>query len=117
VDRVEVDAGGLALDQDDRLAGLAEDDVVNLLSLLGPDVGGELRDDGAGVEDVVAERVDERHHQRGLGRFLGLQEGELLGDAGRDLAEAVNQVHGGLTVSRGETLALSSAPHEVTPLS
>ena len=89
----QVDPVVLALEQHDRVA-VAEDRVVDLLALLRADVGDELGDHLGRVEHVVPQHVvDERHHEGGLGRLLGLHVVDPLPDPARHLAQSVGQVH------------------------
>ena len=82
----EIDAVVLALEEHDRVA-VPEDRVVDLLALLRPDVGDELRHDLRWIEYVIAEHVvDERHDQGGLRRLLGLHVVDPLLDPARHLA-------------------------------
>lgn len=62
----------LAFDEDLHLA-VENECVIDLLTLLHADVGGELRHDLGGVEHVVAKHLaDERHDERRLRRLLVL---------------------------------------------
>ena len=67
-----------------RWHAVVHEHVIDLLALQSSDIGDVLRDDLGGVEHVVAERRDERQHQRVLGGLLGLQ---TALEAGKPLGE------------------------------
>ena len=89
----QVDPVVLALEEHDRVA-VPEDRVVDLLAFLRADVGDELRDHLCRIEHVVPQHVvDERHHEGGLRRLLGLHVVDPLPDPARHLPQAVGQIH------------------------
>ena len=95
---VEVRAVVLALEEHYRLAVL-QDRVVDLLALLGADVGDQLGRDLHRVEHVVAECGDEGHDEGVLRGLLGADGVSRLLDTGGDGADVVDQIwHGCGTV-------------------
>lgn len=62
------------------------DGVVDPLAFLGTNISRVLGDDLCWVEHVIAQRIDEREHEGGLGRLFGLRVVEEIVDASGDRA-------------------------------
>ena len=68
---IQIFRNGLALNEDDRLT-ISDDCIVNLFTLLYPNIYGKLRDEHLRIEHVIAEHGEKRHNDRSLRSLFGL---------------------------------------------